>query len=160
MVAPMSPSKPTPPTTPPAQSTPDAFAEMVVTERDLASAYAARADERYPDVLATPALIGLMERACAACLQPGLRAGEMSVGVRVAVTHKAPTPIGAQVLAQARWRRTEGALHVFDVEARDAGGIVASGEHARAVVAADQITDTALRRVSGRANEVSRGGAA
>lgn len=109
-------------------------AQMTVDRTHLASAHGDGGQEAYPDVLATPALLSLVERACAAVLQPLLRPGEMSVGVRVELAHKAPSPLGAQVVARARYLGRERRLFLFSVEASDAAGTVATGQHARAIV--------------------------
>lgn len=121
-------------------------ARMTVLPSHLASAYGDGGREAYPDVLATPAVVGLIERACAAVLQPLLQDGEMSVGVHVELTHKAPTPPGAQVLAQARYLRQDGRLFVFAVEASDEAGTVAAGQHARAIVRRADVERKAAER--------------
>lgn len=118
----------------------------VVQRVHLASAYAVSQDEAYPDVFSTPALLGLLERACAAQLTPLLRAGEMSVGVRVSMTHLAPTPLGSSVTATAEFLRQDGKLYVFRVTADDETGSIANGEHTRAIVKAEKVQQTAQAR--------------
>ena len=121
-------------------------AQMTVERMHLASAHGDGAQESYPDVLATPAVVALVERACAAVLQPLLGPGEMSVGVRIELAHKVPTPLGSQVVARARYLRRDRRLFVFAVEASDAGGVVATGQHARAVVRRADVEHTAHER--------------
>lgn len=130
-------------------------AALVVAPKHLASAFAEEAGEAYPQVLATPALVGLLERACAAILVPALRAGEMSVGHVVRLVHGAPTASGQVVRAKATLLRREKRLYVFEVEARDDAGVVATGEHSRAIVPAAAVEATALRRANG-AEEAAR----
>lgn len=121
---------------------------LTVGTAHLAAAYAEGSDEAYPSVLSTPALIGLIERACAATLQPYLAEGEMSVGVRVNIVHKSPTALGQSVSATAQFTHREGRLYLFDVQADDAGGVVATGEHARAIVKAASIERQAQERLA------------
>ena len=120
---------------------------MIVGTAHLAAAYAEGSGEAYPSVLSTPALIGLLERACAATLQPHLAEDEMSVGVRVSVVHRSPTALGQKVSATARFTHREGRLFVFDVRADDDGGVVATGEHARAIVKAASVEQRARERM-------------
>ena len=108
--------------------------KRIVGAQDLASAFGNGADEAYPDVLSTPALLALIERACAEVMRCELEAGQLSVGVHTQLTHSAPTPVGAEVSATATFNRRDGKLFVFDVVAHDSNGPVGSGTHARAIV--------------------------
>jgi fluoroacetyl-CoA thioesterase len=85
-----------------------ATARLLVTSADLASALACDAQDAFPAVLATARMVALMEIASARILQPGLGAGELSVGVNLDVTHSAPTPLGATVTATSRLIGREG----------------------------------------------------
>ncbi|AIO39882.1 thioesterase superfamily protein [Burkholderia cenocepacia] len=105
-----------------------------VAAQDLASAFGNDTDEKYPDVMSTPAMLGLMERACAEIMRGELEDGQLSVGVTTQLTHSAPTPVDVQVSATASFRRREGNLFVFDVVVHDPKGEVGSGTHARAIV--------------------------
>jgi predicted thioesterase len=107
---------------------------LLVTADDTAARLGLEPGEAYPELLATRAMIGEMERAAAKLLRPHLRPGELSVGVRVEVEHAAPTPVGARVVTRARYLGPEGRLHLFAVEAFDSGGRIGHGRHARAVV--------------------------
>jgi predicted thioesterase len=117
-----------------------------VTTADLASAHAQAAGERYPDVLSTPALLALIERACAEVLRDAVSDGQLSVGVTTHLNHLAPTPDGADVSATATFRGIEGALYWFDVVASDAGGPVGTASHARAIVERAGIEARAAKR--------------
>ncbi|RQS61583.1 thioesterase [Burkholderia sp. Bp8963] len=105
-----------------------------VGTQDLASAYGNGTEERYPDVMSTPAMLALMERACAEIMRGELKEGQLSVGVNTQLTHSAPTPVGVEVTATATFRSMDGSLYVFDVVANDPKGQVGRGTHARAVV--------------------------
>jgi fluoroacetyl-CoA thioesterase len=85
-------------------------------------------------VLATPALVGLFERAAMACLDGALTPEERTVGSVVAITHQAPTPLGERVTVTARVTQVDGRQVWFDVSAADAKDTIASGRHSRFVV--------------------------
>jgi fluoroacetyl-CoA thioesterase len=121
-------------------------ASLRVTERDVASALAIDPADEFPPVLATARMIGLMEVAAARVMQPLLAPGELSVGVVVDVTHAAPTPIGADVNAAARYTGRDGKLYVFEVIAHDPGGEIGRGIHKRAIVTAARLVAGAARR--------------
>ncbi|WP_250442225.1 MULTISPECIES: hotdog domain-containing protein [unclassified Caballeronia] len=117
-----------------------------VTSADLASAHARDAYERYPDVLSTPALLSLIERASADVLRDAIGDGQLSVGVTTHLNHLAPTPLGAEVSATATFRDIDGALYWFDIVATDAGGPIGTASHARAIVERSAIEARAAKR--------------
>jgi predicted thioesterase len=125
-----------------------ASAELVVTRSDLASALVLSPTDAFPDVLATARLVALMEVASARLLQPFLAAGELSVGVKVEVTHSAPTPPGATVTAHARYVGRDGKLFVFEVVAWDAGGEIGRAQHTRAIIEVARLQSRATRRIA------------
>ena len=92
-------------------------------------------------------MVALMEIASARLLRPFLGEGELSVGVEVDVVHSAPTPLGAQVTATARYLGREGKLFVFEIIASDAGGEVGRARHKRAVVNVERLQKSASKRV-------------
>ena len=123
-----------------------ATAEWVVTDADLASALPIQTDDEFPPVFATARMIGLMEIAAARVLQPLLGPGELSVGVTVDVSHTAPTPLGAQVIATARYAGRDGKLFLFEVSVADPGGEVGRGWHKRAIVSSERLQAGAAKR--------------
>ena len=92
------------------------------------------ADDAMPAVLATPILIGLIERTARQSVVPFLEASERSVGVEIDLRHLAPTPVGATVTLTTRVIRAEGREVTFQVEARDEQEMVARGLHKRAII--------------------------
>lgn len=122
-------------------------ATLVVGPQDLASSISSEAGDEFPLVLATARMIALMEVAAARVLKPFLGPGELSVGVTVDVSHNAPTPLGAQVTATARYVRREGKLFLFEVSVADAGGEVGRGKHRRAIVSSELLQSVAAKRV-------------
>ncbi|APW37317.1 hypothetical protein RD110_09030 [Rhodoferax koreense] len=120
--------------------------DQTVTPGDLASEYAVTSGENYPSVLATPAMLALLERACAQLLQPLLKPDQLSVGAAVEITHTAPTAVGETVRAEARFSHLDGRLYWFDVTVRDAAGLIGQGRHARAIVSQTMVSVRAETR--------------
>ena len=92
------------------------------------------ADDAMPAVLATPILIGLMERTARQTLTPLLDAHERSVGTEIDLRHLAPSPVGATVTLTTRVIRADGREVTFQVEARDREEMIARGLHKRAII--------------------------
>lgn len=125
-----------------------ATAQWVVSPADLASALPIETDDEFPPVFATARMIGLMEIAASRVLQPLLGPGELSVGVTVDVNHTAPTPLGAEVIATARYAGREGKLFLFEVSVTDPGGEVGRGWHKRAIVSNERLQAGAAKRIA------------
>lgn len=105
-------------------------ARLVVTPADTAMA----AGSGDVDVLATPRLVALFEQATIDALRGVLREGQTTVGMRVQVDHLQPTPVGAEIVAEAQLERVEGRRMTFTVSAADNGGLVAAGKVTRVAV--------------------------
>ncbi len=112
--------------------TPGAVAEVevVVTPEQTADAMG----NRGVLVFATPFLIGLLEDAAGAVIQPRLPAGAATVGTMVEMKHLAATPVGMKVRARAELLETDGKRFLFRVEAFDEVEKVAEGTHERYVI--------------------------
>lgn len=91
-------------------------------------------DPRLPDVLSTPAMIGMMEIAAGLAIQSDLPAGAITVGTRIEVDHLKAVPLGTLVKAAARLVKHKGRFMVFDVEARAGDHIIGRGRVFRAMV--------------------------
>jgi predicted thioesterase len=89
-------------------------------------------------VLGTPRLVALLEEATLDAVDGCLDTGATTVGMRVQVDHLQPTPIGAEVLAEAYLDKIEGRRITFTVTASDSGGLVAAGKVTRVVVDRDR----------------------
>ena len=116
-----------------------AVVEHVVTEDDTAIALRSGS----VPVLGTPKVVSLLEQASCKALEGHLRPGETTVGLRVEVTHLAPTKVGSTVRAEATLDRTEGRRLVFTVSAADACGLIAAGKVTRVIVDVDAFLDKA-----------------
>ncbi len=121
--------------------------ETTVEATMTAAVFARSQGESFPPVLATPFMIGEMERACATLITPLLEPGSLSVGVRVDVTHFAPTAVGGKVVSYGRYTGREGALYWFDVWSEDDKGQIGKGRHARAIANAEAIVERADARM-------------
>jgi len=123
-----------------------ATATLIVGPNHLASSLSSETGDEFPPVLATARMIALMEVAASRVLVPLLGPGELSVGVTVDINHTAPTPLGAEVTATARYAGREGKLFLFEVSCADKGGEVGRGWHKRAIVSSERLQSGAARR--------------
>ncbi len=121
-------------------------ATLIVGPQDLASSIASVTGDSFPPVFATARMVALMEVAASRVLVPLLGPGELSVGVTVDINHTAPTPLGAEVTATARYAGREGKLFLFEVSCVDKGGEVGRGWHKRAIVSSERLQSGAARR--------------
>jgi predicted thioesterase len=121
-------------------------ATLIVGPQDLASSIASVTGDSFPPVFATARMVALMEVAASRVLVPLLGPGELSVGVTVDINHTAPTPLGAEVIATARYAGREGKLYLFEVSCADKGGEVGRGWHKRAIVSSERLQSGAARR--------------
>lgn len=86
------------------------------------------------EVLATPRVLVLCERATVAALGGALASDQTSVGSKVELRHLAPSVIGAAVFATARLIEVNGRRLAFDVRVLDGEQLVADGRIQRVIV--------------------------
>ena len=86
------------------------------------------------EVLGTPRLVALFEQATLNALNGMLPESQTTVGMRVQIDHLQPTPMGAEVTAEAPLDRIDGRRITFTVTANDSGGLIAAGKVTRVVV--------------------------
>lgn len=99
------------------------------------------------EVLATPLVGALMERAAVKLIEGVLPRSFTTVGSVVRLVHLAPTPVGATVTATASLSSVDGRRLRFSCTVTDPAGDVARGTHERVVVDRDRF----LRSAAGRA---------
>ena len=104
---------------------------LVVKPEHLANLFK---DAMLPPVLATPVMIMAMENAALNAIKAYLEPGESAVGTRVDIVHLAPTPVGADVVAEAEVTRVDGRRVEFSVRARDEAEEIGLGTHERMIV--------------------------
>ncbi|ASU82756.1 thioesterase [Nocardiopsis gilva YIM 90087] len=114
-------------------------ADLVVTDDDTAIALGSGD----VPVLGTPRVLALAEAATVAALAGHLDEGYTSVGTNVALSHSAPTPVGARVQAEAVLSRVEGKRLEFDITVTQGASVIAEGTVARAIVNRDRFLATA-----------------
>ena len=108
---------------------------MTVTEDKLACSMGSGSLR----VLATPAVVALMENAAAALAQEVLDNDALTtVGTMIAIEHTGPTPIDAEVTAEAKLISQDGITFRFEVAAYDKKGEIAKGTHTRVSVKAEK----------------------
>ena len=122
-------------------------ATLIVGPQHLASSISSETGDSFPPVFATARMVALMEVAASRVLIPLLGPGELSVGVTVDINHTAPTPLGAEVTATARYAGRDGKLFLFEVSCADKGGEVGRGWHKRAIVSNERLQSGAAKRV-------------
>jgi predicted thioesterase len=105
--------------------------EFVVTAGDTARSLGSGDVE----VLGTPALLAWCEAATCLAAAPVLPEGRTSVGTRVELDHRVPTPVGGRVIVSAELVHRDGRVLRFVVAAVDGSGtVVGAGEVTRVVV--------------------------
>ena len=85
-------------------------------------------------VLATPSLIGFMERVARDLMERNLPEGYSSVGVWVDVHHLAATPVDAKVRVSCQVIAVDGRKVDFSVQAWDEVEKIGEGHHQRVVI--------------------------
>jgi predicted thioesterase len=89
-------------------------------------------------VLATPNMIGLIERTAIECVQPYLAPGQATVGTRVDVAHLAGTLVGMTATITVELTAIDRRKLSFRVEVRDELDEAGKGTHERFIVDAAQ----------------------
>ncbi|MEV7808329.1 hotdog domain-containing protein [Microbispora sp. NPDC088329] len=90
-------------------------------------------------VLGTPRLLAFAEGATVKAVQPHLEPGQTTVGTRVLIEHRLPSPVGMHVEIRVELTEVDGRRLVFSVRAVDkTGALVATGTIERVVVDRDR----------------------
>lgn len=85
-------------------------------------------------VLATPRMIGLMERTCRDLVFPMLEPGQDTVGTHVNVYHRKSAPMGASVTFFAELTSVSRRRVNFNVKATMGDRVIGEGTHERAII--------------------------
>lgn len=86
------------------------------------------------DVLATPAMIALIEETAWRSVADMLEEGQATVGTNLKVDHLAPTPVGMKVVCNTELIEVDGRRLVFNVSVSDEAGEVGRGTHERFII--------------------------
>jgi len=104
--------------------------ELTVTDADTAQALGSGD----VPVLGTPRVLALAEAATVAATAARLDVGTTTVGTRVELDHRVPTPVGRTVVAEATLSKVDGRRLLFEIRVRDGETVVADGRVERVVV--------------------------
>ena len=115
-------------------------ARDTVTDLNTAVAYG----NTVVNVYASPALIGLMEKASLESVLPYLEEGMTTVGTKFEVKHLAATPVGMNVVVRSTLVEIDGKKLVFEFEAWDDAEKIGKGSHERFIVRLDSFLKRAL----------------
>lgn len=115
--------------------------ELTVTDADTAQAVGSGD----VPVLGTPRVLALAEAATVAATATRMPAGSTTVGVRVELDHRAATPVGRTVVAQARLTKVEGRRLLFEVAVVEGDDTVAEGRVERLLVDRQRFVERAAR---------------
>ena len=85
-------------------------------------------------VLATPAMLALMENAAMLAVADSLADGETTVGGHIESSHLKPSKIGDKITATAEVTKVEGKKIEFKVSAHCNGVLLGEGTHLRFIV--------------------------
>ena len=128
-----------------------ATVELTVTDADTAQAIGSGD----VPVLATPRVVALAEAATVAATARRLAPGQTTVGSRVELEHRAATPVGRTVIAEARLTAVEGRRLRFEVIVRDGDEVAAVGTVERVMVDRHRFVERAVGAIE--RTEQSRG---
>ena len=89
-------------------------------------------------VLATPAMMALMENAAMLAVASELEDGDTTVGGHIESSHLRPTPVGAEVSATATLEKIDGRKLYFKIIAHQGDAIIGEGTHLRFIVSREK----------------------
>jgi predicted thioesterase len=108
--------------------------ETVEHKHTIQSHYA-----QLPPIYSTPDMVRLMETAGFLALQPYAEGDEITVGTRIDVEHRAITPLGAKVTAEAVVESFDGRFFTMRVRAWDDRQEIGRGTISRAFVSVGKV---------------------
>ena len=89
-------------------------------------------------VLATPAMMALMENVAMLAVASELEDGDTTVGGHIESSHLRPTPVGAEVSATATLEKVEGRKLYFKIIAHQGDVVIGEGTHLRFIVSREK----------------------
>ncbi len=94
-------------------------------------------------VLASPAMIALIEETAWKSVQPYLEDGQGTVGTNLNINHVAPTPLGMKVSCETELIEVDGRKLKFDVKVYDECGLAGNGTHERFIIYSEKFQNKA-----------------
>lgn len=116
--------------------------ELIVTERLTAKNIGSGTVK----VLATPAMVALMEMTCRASVKPYLDAGMETVGTHVNVSHEKAVPVGSMVWCESELFEIDRRKLTFRVVVYGDKGIVGRGTIERFIVDEQKFSEKATKQ--------------
>ena len=98
-------------------------------------------------VLATPAMIALVEGCCAESVEDMLGEGLTTVGTNVNVAHIAASPLGVSILCKSRLVAVDGRRLDFEAEVYDSKELIGKAKHTRFIVDAEKFLNKTYAKV-------------
>ena len=89
-------------------------------------------------VLATPAMVAMMENAAMKCIADELAEDQTTVGIMMNTTHVKASPIGVKVYATAELTEIDGRKLTFKITAYQGQDIIGEAIHERFIVSRDK----------------------
>ncbi|MDT2427332.1 thioesterase family protein [Enterococcus avium] len=86
------------------------------------------------EVLATPALVAMMENCAKQLLAPELSSERTSVGFKMTLKHLVPSTVGAEVKVEAEMLENERNRVSFSIKAFDGKQLIGEADHQRVIV--------------------------
>ena len=98
-------------------------------------------------VLATPAMIALIEGCCAESVEDMLDEGLTTVGTNVNAAHIAASPLGVSILCKSRLVAVDGRRLDFEAEVYDSKELIGKAKHTRFIVDAEKFLNKTYTKV-------------
>ncbi len=110
------------------------YGELTVTQENTAKARKSGTLE----VLATPAMIELMEETAWKSVADELEEGTGTVGTSLNMKHLSATPVGMKVFCHTILTEVDGRRLVFSVDVEDEAGKIGAGIHERFIIQSEK----------------------
>lgn len=117
--------------------------EIIVTEENTAQALGSGSLA----VLATPAMVALMEKTARLSVAPYLEEGQSTVGTLVNVKHLAASPVGMAITCRTELIDIDRRRLVFNVECSDEAGLIGEGTHERFIIDEEKFIEKASAKL-------------
>ena len=98
-------------------------------------------------VLATPAMIALIEGCCAESVEDMLDEGLTTVGTNVNAAHIAASPLGVSILCRSKLTAVDGRRLDFEAEVYDSKELIGKAKHTRFIVDAEKFLNKTYAKV-------------
>lgn len=89
-------------------------------------------------VLATPAMVAMMENAAMTLAKPLCADGDTTVGCLINTSHLRPSAVGATISVTATLKAQDGRKLTFAIVAKDGDNVIGEAEHVRFMVTRDR----------------------